>query len=330
MVPIIGIETLLFGVDDLPVCVRFFEDLGLPLSAKAAHEAHFKLADGSNVRLLHTGNPLLPRNSGNRSGVREVVWGVDCASDRDLIAEDLARDHAIKRDEDGTIHFDPGFGIPMALRVFEKRRVTNAPDPINAPDVVNRLNQHRKWRRRAMPKTMSHVVFAAQDYLAAAQFMCRRLKFRISDVQESFAVYLRADGTTDHHNFLLVNASLPLPGFDGTDRFHHANFGVEDVDEIMVGVNYMQRRGWPPSEVGLGRHRIDSALFYYFPSPTGGEIELGADADQVDDAWIPRRWPVPLFAYATFVHNLLPFLQTEPEWTFEYISGDPVSSLSRI
>jgi catechol 2,3-dioxygenase-like lactoylglutathione lyase family enzyme len=328
-VPIIGIETLLFGVDDLPACSRFFEDLGLPLVRRGKEAVHFQLASGSNVHLHHLNSPLLPSKRGNINGVREVVWGVSTASSRDKMAEDLARDHAITRDDDGTIHFDPGFGVPMALRLFEKRRVTNAPDPLNAPDVVNRLNHPKKWRRRALPKVLSHVVFAAHDYLAAAEFMCRRLNFRISDIQESFAVYLRADGTTDHHNFLLVNASLPLPGFDGTDRFHHANFGVEDIDEIMVGVNYMQRHGWPSSEVGLGRHRIDSALFYYFPSPTGGEIELGADADQVDDSWIPRRWPVPLFAYATFVHNLLPFLQAEPEWTFEYITGDPVSILSR-
>ena len=327
--PVIGIESLIFGVDDLSECIRFFEDLGLPLVSKGPNEGHFKLADGSNIWLHHVSNPRLPGHASDRPGVREVIWGVNTGPDRDLIAEDLSRDHKLTQDADGTIHFDPGFGVPMALRVFEKRRVTNAPDPINAPGVVNRLNQHRKWRRRAIPKTISHVVFAAKDYLAAAEFMCRRLKFRISDIQESFAVYLRADGTTDHHNFLLVNASLPLPGFDGTDRFHHANFGVEDIDEIMVGVNYMQRRGWAASEVGLGRHRIDSALFYYFPSPMGGEIELGADADQVDDAWIPRRWPVPLFAYASFVHNLLPFLQTEPEWTFEYISGDPVARLSR-
>jgi hypothetical protein len=328
-VPIIGIESLIFGVDDLPACSRFFEDLGLPLARNGEETSHFQLANGSNVHLHPSNSPLLPAKRGNLTGVREVVWGVGSASSRDAMAEDLARDHAITQDGDGTIHFDPGFGVPMALRLFDRRRVTNAPEPLNAPDVVNRLNRSKKWRRRALPKVISHVVFAARDHLAAAVFMCRRLNFRISDIQESFAVYLRADGTTDHHNFLLVNASLPLPGFDGTDRFHHANFGVEDLDEIMVGVNYMQRRGWPSSEVGLGRHRIDSALFYYFPSPTGGEIELGADADQVDDSWIPRRWPVPLFGYATFVHNLLPFLQTEPEWTFEYITGDPEKILSR-
>jgi len=325
---IIGIETLLFGVDDVAACTRFFEDLGLPLVGRTSQSSHFQLASGSNVHLRHTADPSLPGKRG-QLGVREVFWGVDTLASRDRLAEGLARDHHLVRDDDGTIHFDAGFGVPMALRLFNRQLVTASPDQVNAPGVVNRLNRPRKWRRRALPRTISHVVFAAHDYSAAAEFMCRRLNFRITDIQDSFAVYMRADGTTDHHNFLLVNAKLPLPGFDGTDRFHHANFSVEDIDELMVGVNFMLRRGWPASEVGLGRHRIDSALFYYFPSPTGGEIELGADNDQIDDGWVPRRWPVPLFAYATFTHNILPFFQDEPEWTFEYISGDPVDALSR-
>ena len=109
---------------------------------------------------------------------------------------------------------------------------------------------------------------------------------------------------------------------DGTLRFHHANFGVEDIDEIMVGANHMVRKGWPPSHQGLGRHRIDSALFYYLPCPAGGEAEYGADADAVDDSWIPRHWTNPLFAYAHFVSNLPPCLLDEPSWDFRYLTGD--------
>ena len=324
---IIGIETLVFGVDDLSASTRFLSDIGLPRAASSASESLFTLPDNSRVVVKDKRDPSLPVSRNENGGVREVVWGVDTATNLKDLADGLAADHELQTDQDGTIHFDAGFGVPMALRLFDRKAVRTAPEPLNAPGVVNRLNRNRKWRKRARPKSISHVVFAAKDYLAAAEFMCRRLGFQISDIQESFAVYMRADGTTDHHNFLLVNASLPMPGFDGADRFHHANFAVEDIDEIMVGVNHMQRQGWESSEVGLGRHRIDSALFYYFPSPLGGEIELGADSDQVDDAWVPRRWPVPLFAYAVFTHNLLPFLKEEPEWVFEYIAGDPLKAL---
>jgi len=209
----------------------------------------------------------------------------------------------------------------MGLRVFTKTPIVTAPDPVNSPGRVNRLNQHRKWRLRAYPKVIAHVVFSVPDYLCAAEFMRKRLKFRLSDSQRGFGEYLRADGCNDHHSILLLNANLPFPGMDGQHRFHHANFGVEDIDEIMVGANHMTRRGWPPSQLGLGRHRIDSALFYYMPCPAGGEAEYGADADYVDDSWVPREWSEPLFAYSHFVHNLPPFLIDPPQWRFTYLTG---------
>jgi catechol 2,3-dioxygenase-like lactoylglutathione lyase family enzyme len=163
-------------------------------------------------------------------------------------------------------------------------------------------------------------VFAVPDFERGTAFMRERLGFRMSDEQVGFGHYLRADGTNNHHNLLLLNASAPLPGMDGKLRFHHANFAVEDLDEIMIGANHMERRGWEPSHFGLGRHRIDSALFYYLPCPAGGEAEYGADADFVDDSWVPRRWPEPLFAYAHFVHNLPPFLRNPPAWRIEYMT----------
>ena len=155
--------------------------------------------------------------------------------------------------------------------------------------------------------------------------MLERLGFRLTDEQVGFGMYLRADGTNNHHNLLFLNADAPLPDMDGKLRFHHANFVVENLDEMMVGANHMSRRGWEPSHFGLGRHRVDSALFYYMPCPAGGEAEYGADSDCVDDAWVPRRWPVPLFAYAHWVHELPPFLHAPPEWRIEY-GAEPAGS----
>ena len=150
-----------------------------------------------------------------------------------------------------------------------------------------------------------------------------RLGFRLSDSQAGFGKYLRAPASISHHDILLLNANAPLPGNNGTLQFDHTNFSVEDIDEIMVGANYMTRKGWSPSHLGLGRHRIDSALFYYLPCPAGGEAEYGADADAVDDSWIPRHWSNPMFGYAHFVSNLPPFLLDEPSWDFHYITeGD--------
>ncbi len=320
---IVGIERLIYAVDDLELCGRFFDDFGLKRDISAADRIGYALPEGSHVVLLPRGHRELPAASDvTGPGVHEVIWGVDRQEALQALVDGLKADTEVSLDDDGTFRFVAPFGVPMGLRLFSKTPVVCAPDPVNAPGHVRRLNQHRKWRRRAHPKVIQHVVFAVPGFDVAYRFMIDKLNFKVTDSQRGFGMYLRADGSNNHHNFLLLNANAPLPDMDGSLKFHHANFGVEDVDEIMIGANNMVRHGWEESHFGLGRHRIDSALFYYLPCPAGGEAEYGADSDYVDDSWVPRDWDQPLFAYAHHVHNLPSFLLNEPVWHFNYMTDE--------
>lgn len=320
---IIGIQSLVYGVDDVRASTRFFTDFGLPLVSSDAEEGRFELADGSSVVIASIDDRRIPASALVGTGVREVVLGVDTLEALQTLIKGLERDRTVTVDDQGVAHFLSDCGIPLGLSVFHKRPLVNAPDPVNAPGVVNRLNTHRKWRTRARPKTIQHVVFAVEDFRKSFAFLRDRLNFRLTDFQSPFGIYSRADGSNSHHTIFLMNASMPFPGMDGRPRFHHANFGVEDIDEMMAGANHMERRGWPKSHLGLGRHRIDSALFFYLPCPAGGEAEYGADGDFVDDNWVPREWPVPLFGFAHFVHNLPEWLAEPPAWEVKYLpSGE--------
>jgi catechol 2,3-dioxygenase-like lactoylglutathione lyase family enzyme len=317
-VAIVGIESLIYGVDDVVVCTKFFDDFGLPLLVRTQSASTFQLAEGSKVELRHTNDPALPRGALVGTGVREVIWGVDSPGSLAALATDLSRDRELRRDPDGTVHFLTDCGLPFGLRVFSKARVITAPDPLNSAGAVNRLNRPKKWRLRARPKVINHVVFNVVDCEKSFAFVRDRLNFRATDFQRGFGIYARCDGAPQHHNLFFINAHLPFPGFDGQPRFNHANFGVEDLDELMIGANHMERQGWPKSILGLGRHRIDSALFFYLPCPTGGDAEYGADSDYVDDGWVPRDWINPLFGYLTFVHNMPPFFKDPPSWDVQF------------
>jgi len=317
---IIGIESLIYGVDDVPTCTRFFEDFGLPLVSSSDQESRFELQEGSSVSCRTLAAAHVPGSHSVVTGVQQVIRGVDSQAHLERLVAGIATDREVTRGEDGSAFFIADGGIPLGLKLYAKRTVVTSPDPLNSPGNINRLNRNRRYRRRAIPKVIQHAVFAVENFEVSFRFLKERLGFRISDYQPGFGIYARCDGTNNHHNIFLLNASLPMPGMDGQTRFHHANFGVEDIDEVMVGANYMVRKGWEPSHLGIGRHRTDSALFYYLPCPAGGEAEYGADADAVDDAWVPRYWSSPLFGYAHYVHNLPHFLEEEPKWDVRYLT----------
>src|ERR1700675_4571457 len=207
---IVGIESLVYGVDDVGLCKRFFDDFGLRALSSAENLVEFEVDEGSRVILRSSSDRSLPKSSLSGTGVREVVWGVDTDASLQCLAGDLGRDRDLVRDADGTVHFLTDCGLPMALRVFRKRPLFGAPDVVNAPGAVNRINTHRKWRKRALPRTIQHVVFTAPAFESTYKFFCERLKFRISDLQKGYGAYLRADGAINHHNLLLLNANLPF------------------------------------------------------------------------------------------------------------------------
>ena len=318
---IIGIETVVYGVNDVAECTRFFIDFGLPLLERSDTHAHFRLDEGSNVIVRNIHDPLIPKSQIVGTGVHEVIWGVDRQDSLDRLVQSLRTDREVRLDADGTAHFLADDGLAIGLRLYRKNPVHSAPDPVNSPGKINRINTQRKWKLKARPKTIQHVVFQSPDFEASWAFYRDRLNFRLSDWQKGSGIFARADGANDHHNIYFLNAKLGLFAEDTNLRFDHVNYGVEDLDEVMVGANYMQRRGWPKSHWGLGRHRIASSLFMYLPCPTGGQAEYGADSDYLDDHWVPRLWH-PIFGGFSFLHNMPPFvLENEIPWEWEYFPG---------
>jgi catechol 2,3-dioxygenase-like lactoylglutathione lyase family enzyme len=279
---LLGVESLVYGVDDLETSTRFFEDFGLEVVSKAPDESRFQLPEGSSVVLHRHDDPRLPPPFLRAPGPREVVWGVDSERSLQTLLSDLRRDRPVSVDAEGTAHCQDDAGLRIGFRVFERR----APAEVDAPGEnhlgrVVRWDRHRAWYEAARPKQINHVVFGVPDVDRAAAFYSGRLGFRVTDIMRGFGLFMRCDGRHDHHNLFL----LKVPQL----TFSHVSFGVESIDELMIGANDMQRRGWT-SEVGLGRHRISSLLFYYLSCPAGGQAEYSADSDYLTDDWKPRLW----------------------------------------
>jgi catechol 2,3-dioxygenase-like lactoylglutathione lyase family enzyme len=310
---ILGVESAIYGVDDLDLCSRFFEDFGLALVSRKDDERVLEVASGSKVVLRKRGDPRLPTAYSHAVGVHETIWGVDTPAALERLAADLGRDRKLTRDADGTVHFHADDGMPLGLRVWNKRPVVSVADPVNTPGHIQRLNQHRQWRARARPKTINHVVFYAEDYVASFEFLRDRLGFRLTDHSMGVGVFARADGAFEHHSIFLLDCKLPVvPG--NRPGFMHAAFGVDDIDELMIGANYMDKKGWPNtsrnSSGGVSRHRISSAIYYYVDCPAGGEAEYHADTDYLDDNWVPRAWDFK-FGSLMWAHKVAPMFAAD-------------------
>ena len=311
---ILGVAEIVFGVDDLELCTRFWKDFGLVPVSSDATQSVFEVASGSKVTVRRRDDARLPPQYFEWPGIRETIWGVDTADNLEALVSNLSTDRVVTRDADGTARFYADDGQPLGLRVWNKREVLSQPDPVNAPGCIQRLNQHRKWRQRALPKTINHVVFFSTDYVAAFEFYRARLGFRLADHSKGLGVFARADGTFEHHSIFWVNADLPItPRKNG---YMHTAFGLEDIDEVMLGANQMAEKGWVNKSMnssgGLSRHRISSAIYYYVDNPNGGEAEYHADTDYVDDNWVPRAWDWK-FGAVLWAHQMPPFFRTDNE-----------------
>ena len=321
MAGINGVETVIYGVEDVDLCVRYFVDFGLPLvEHEAGKSALYELEEGSSVVIRPLEDATVEGQKLVGFGVQQVVWGVPDQKTFDRVVKRLRNATEVKIEADGTATFFDCDGIASGIRVYPKKTIWGAPDPVNSYGNVNRINQHRKWRLKANPKTIQHVVFQVPNPDASWAWYRDNLDFRLSDVQQGFGVFARAPGTNDHHSIYWLKADLPFPGLDGKTRFNHVNYGVEDLDECMVGANYMERKGWQKSVWGLGRHRIASSVFMYLPCPAGGDAEYGADSDVLDDSWIPRTWN-SRFGTMSFMHNLQPWIFDEAPWEVSYFEG---------
>ena len=318
---ILGLETIVYCVDDLRKSADFFEDFGLRLYESEEDRMRFRLPDTSNVILQSRSKFPIAGSTVEGFGVHEIIWGVDSEQHLRRCVERLRVDREVREDPDATFRFIADGGLAMGLRLWPTYRMpSTSVDPVNSPGNTNRLNTHRKWIARAFPKRIMHVVYLVPNPDACRAFLCDRLEFRVSDEQRGVGVYLRCDGTTDHHNIFFFNSNSPMSGCRGETRFHHVNYVVTDLDEMMVGRNYMTRRGWQGSEWGLGRHRIGSALFHYLPCPAGGEAEYGADGDQLDDNWIPRDWDAS-FGFGHWMHDMPEFWRQGHNWDVTFLEG---------
>jgi len=284
---IIGLDCLVFGVEDVESSSRYFLDYGLRGADSGG--GRFEALDGTGVVIRRADDASLPPPmEGSKSPLRETVYGVADSAALEAIEAELARDRKVERLPDGSIRArdDAGFGLRFQRTV--RRPFKAAPELVNSPGAppqrgVNVVGVTAN--PELLPRTLSHVVYFVPDFARAEAFYVERLGFRCTDRFAGVGPFLRPAGTAEHHTLFMIQTPPVMKGVE------HFTFHVGGPTELMAAGTRFVRRGHK-SFWGPGRHLLGSNWFWYFESPLGCRVEYDADMDLHDDSWKPRTVPL--------------------------------------
>jgi len=276
------IESLVYGVEDVATCTRFFDDFGLEPVEGGERGATFRTPVGQLLHLRPADDPSLPPALEPGSTLREVTWGVDTQEALDSLAANLSSDRDVREDQDGSIHTRDESGYHIAFALSEAVEVDFDQRTPNVGGSVGRLNRELTAYGRAHPLRVCHLAvnIPKEGREQAEAFYLDRLDFRATDRSLKMGTFMRCEGDADQHNFLLCHR----PDAYG---INHTAWEVRDFDEVVEGGNYMLDQGWEEARL-LGRHTVGSNVFRFFYAPCGGRVEYAADMSRVDDTYETR------------------------------------------
>ena len=276
---ILGLDALVFGVDDPAACRQYLVDYGLKDAGGGLCEA----LDGTAVVVRAQDDATLPPSLGTASMLRETVYGVADASTLDAVEAELRRDREVTR-RDGVVRCVDDMGFALAFQVSVRRPIRLAAETVNAPGAAPQRGPNAIGvapDMPAVPRTLSHVVCFVPDAARAEAFYAR-LGFVCTDRFTGVGPFLRPAGTPDHHTLFMIETPPHMKGVE------HFTFHMGGPTEVLLAGTRFVEKGYE-SFWGPGRHLYGSNWFWYFNSPLGCHVEYDADMDLHDASWQPRE-----------------------------------------
>ncbi len=108
------------------------------------------------------------------------------------------------------------------------------------------------------------MVLHCADHKATEKFFLNKLNFRASDRIDGAVTFTRCFPNPLHHSLGLSNSD--------SNRLHHVNFMVTDMDDIGRALWRMKKND-VPIVFGPGRHPPSESVFLYFLDPDGITVE---------------------------------------------------------
>ncbi len=288
---IIGLDALVFGVEDLAACGQYLADYGL----RDAGHGRFEALDGTAVVIRGKDDPSLPPAMGTASLLRETVYGVADEATLQAIASELSKDRPVTQ-EGGVVRAQDDLGFALAFQLSVRKPLALPAEAVNAPGAAPQREPNVLGispEMAALPRSLSHVVYFVPD-VAKGEAFYTRLGFVCTDRFTGVGPFLRPAGTQDHHTLFMIQTPPFMKGCE------HFTFHMGGPTEVLLAGTRFVEKGYQ-SFWGPGRHKFGSNWFWYFNSPLGCHVEYDADMDLHDDAWAAREAPMGADASQLFL-----------------------------
>lgn len=295
---ITGLETLVFGVEDLAGCAQYLKDYGLTPVREGAEGGRYEALDGSGVELALASDASLPAATSSTCLLRKTVLGVADEATLEAVAAELGKDREVKRLADGSLESVDDAGFTLGFQLSRKRNVGLPGEIANVPgSPFQRPANHLGVDADAGPilaRTLSHIVYFVPDVAKAEAFYVNRLGFRCTDRFTGVGPFLQPAGSLEHHSHFLIGAPEFMKGVE------HFTFHFSGPTEVLQNGYRFIDKGYQ-AFWGPGRHRFGSNWFWYFNSPFACHMEMDADMDLHDNAWTAREAPMSADASQAFL-----------------------------
>ncbi len=261
------------NVADIARSDRFYQDmLGLQTAGTVADGEHlYRCSAHHHDVILH---------EGPAAGLRRVAWEMESPDDLAKLRSHVVRlgitAHNMDADYCTALGLDEAFQItePNTGATFEYcGRMADA-DSAYTPTVTRIVR-------------LGHVVLGTQHYDDTERFFTDALNYRISDRIDGAVTFMRCFPNPLHHSLGLSKAD--------SNRLHHVNFMVSDIDDIGRAL-HRARKFDAPIVFGPGRHPPSESIFLYFLDPDGNTLEYSFGMEEFPEVSPrpPRRLPLAL------------------------------------
>src|SRR6185312_16320274 len=167
--PIMGLEAVVYGADDIDTAARFLSDFGLETHDSGANGATLAVAgEGTRVELRKQGDTSLPEVVEAGPTLREIVWAVSDKAALQEVAAEVSRDRNVIEDSEGRLHVKGPGGFGFAFEVTKAKRETAPPQR-----AAHAANERFRGYQKATPDHLGHMgVFFQNPAGSTIEYHC--------------------------------------------------------------------------------------------------------------------------------------------------------------